>query len=220
MITELGVINSCLYLFNRIFKTGNIPVFFIKYYFFSQLFHNEKLLPESRGKKLIPRILPNTFLDNHPCPRPESVIKDRYQQGAVCLAIYKQEEFAGCFWYIKEKYHEDEVRCVFELLDDDAVWDFDVYVVPKYRLSPVFLKLWDDASQRLMADGYQRSISRISAFNAMSLSSHKRMGAKQLGWAVFLYVGFVQLTLSNLFPYIHFSSNIRSFPVIKFKTKS
>lgn len=219
LIKELGTINASLYLFNLFFKTLNIPVVCIKYYFVSQEFHYKPLLPRNRGENLIVKELPISYQNHHPCPRPQSVIRDRYQQGASCLAVYKQEEFAGCFWYIKKKYHEDEVRCIFDLLDDNSVWDFDVYVAPKYRLSPVFLKLWDNASKKLLAEGYQHSISRISAFNSMSLSSHKRMGAKTLGWAVFLCIGFVQITISNLFPFIHLSLNIESFPVFKLKTK-
>ena len=218
--TELGSINACLYIINRCCKIINIPVFLVKYYFVSQVFHHKPLLPENRGKKLAIKDLPVSYQDKHPCPRPLDVIKDRYKQGAKCLAVYKQDEFAGCFWYVKKQYLEDEVRCVFELLDDDAVWDFDVYVEPKFRLSPVFLKLWDYASQKLLLDGYHRSISRISAFNSMSLSSHKRMGAMPLGWAFFLCIGSVQFMLSSLFPYVHLSFNIKYFPVFKIKTTS
>jgi hypothetical protein len=54
-----------------------------------------------------------------------------------------------------------------------AVWDFDVYVVPAYRLGYTFLKLWDTANAHLRSLGVRWTLSRISAFNAGSLSSQQ-----------------------------------------------
>lgn len=217
LVRQLGVINAGLYAINRFCSFFSIPICFIKYYFVAQILHQKNLLPAKRGKKLNIREISVEFQNNHPCPRPASVIHNRYAQGAVCLAAFNDEEFAGCLWYVKKKYQEDEVRCTYEVDAENSVWDFDVYVEPKYRLTPVFLKMWDNASQRLLDEGYQWSISRISAFNPMSLSSHKRMGAQQLGWAVFFRVGFSQFTLSNLSPYLHISINTKYFPVFKLK---
>ncbi|MDD2759554.1 MAG: hypothetical protein PHH11_04605, partial [Methylomonas sp.] len=95
--------------------------------------------------------------------------------------------------------------------------DFDVYVEPKYRLSPTFLKLWDEASARLLREGVSWSLSRISAFNTMSLSSHKRMGAKIIGWAVFFQMAGIQLTISSLKPFLHISLSNASLPTFEFQ---
>jgi hypothetical protein len=145
------------------------------------------------------------------------VIADRYKQNALCLAAYKDDEFAGCLWYVKNHYREDEVNCAYELGSENLAWDFDVYVVPKFRLTPVFIKLWDTASAKLINSGCYWSLSRISAFNSMSLASHKRMGAKVIGWAVFIQIATVQLTIASISPYLHLSYSKNSFPLFKFQ---
>lgn len=215
LVKQLGVANASLYLINKLAGILSIDLSFNKYYFVSQLLSEKALLPEGKGQQLrVVEVLPDD-IDLHQCFRPAAVIADRYAQGAVCLAAYKGEEFAGCLWYVKPCYREDEVRCLYELSSEQAVWDFDVYVEPKFRLSPVFLKLWDEASAKLLSEDCCWSLSRISAFNAMSLSSHKRMGAKIIGWAVFMRLGIIQITMASFWPYFHISFSESSFPVFK-----
>jgi hypothetical protein len=48
-------------------------------------------------------------------------------------------------------------------------------------------------------------MSRISAFNIGSLSSHERLGAREIGRVAFVIVGPLQVTLSNLRPRFHVS---------------
>jgi hypothetical protein len=79
-----------------------------------------------------------------------------------------------------------------------------------------FLKLWESASFRLIDEGYHWSLSRISAFNPNSLSSHKRMGARIIGWAVFVKMGGNQLAISSIKPFVHFSGSELTWPVFKF----
>lgn len=218
LINQLGLLNALLYISNRL--TSKIPcgLSFNKYYFVLQSLNTLPLLPEGRGKRFQIRELKADDLSSHPCPRPQVVLTDRYHQGAVCLAAYKDEEFAGCLWYTKAHYQEDELRALYRFPSSDFVWDFDVYVEPKYRLSPVFLKLWDEASSRLIAQRYRGSLSRISAFNPMSLSSHKRMGTRVLGWAVFVRLHSLQLTLSSMAPFCHLSCHDLSFPKFDFQS--
>jgi hypothetical protein len=209
---QLGFINTTLYLINYFFLRFKIPFRVIKYYFVAQRLNEKSLLPERRGRNFEVSDI-TSKVKPHPCPRPNSVIFDRYQQGAICLGAYKEQEFAGCFWYVTGKYKEDEVNCLYELVNINSVWDFDVYVVPKFRMSPVFLKLWDDASRQLIKKGIHWSLSRISAFNASSISSHFRMGAELVGWACFICMGSFQLTIASIFPFLHISFNKSSYPV-------
>jgi hypothetical protein len=215
-IKQFGWIDSIFYVLNHLASIVKIDLFFNKYYFAVQPLNADPTLPSEKGKRLrVEWLLPSSIKSN-PCPRPYHVMQDRYCQGSECLAIFKEDVFAGCLWYIKYHYKEDEVRCLYELPEDIAVWDFDVYVDPKFRLSPVFLKLWDAASAKLVNEGVRWSFSRISAFNAMSLSSHKRMGAKIVGWSVFVRMSSLQLTISSLKPYFHLSFSDASYPIFKF----
>ncbi|CAA9889311.1 conserved hypothetical protein [Candidatus Methylobacter favarea] len=212
LIRELGFLNTILHLTNYFFLRFKIPFRVFKYYFVAQRLYEKSLLPDRRGRNIGISDIPSK-VKPHPCPRPNAVIIDRYQQGAVCLGAYKEHEFAGCFWYITDKYKEDEVNCLYKLANIDSAWDFDVYVVPKFRMSPVFLKLWDDASKHLIEQGIHWSLSRISAFNARSISSHLRMGAQLVGWACFICTGSFQLTIASIFPFLHISFNKSSYPV-------
>ncbi len=211
---QIGLVNVYLYSINRIlsfFPSSKL----IKYFYVAQKLSKQPLLSAKRGKNI--EIVDFVNSGNHPCPRPPEVINDRYKQGATSLIAYKNGEFAGCLWYIKDKYKEDEVNCLFELPANDSVWDFDVYVEPKFRLSPVFLKLWDYTSDRLIKENCHWSLSRISAFNPNSLFSHKRMGAVIIGWAVFICLGGIQVTIANVSPFFHVSFRKASFPVFRLK---
>jgi len=212
LISQIGLVDAFLYAFKRIICSLSIVVDFDKYYFVSQRLNTSRLLPEGKGKSFDIVEIFSDSIPSHPCPRPVEVIKDRYQQGAKCLAVFKQQAFCGCLWFVSSEYNEDEFRCRYRL-SDTAVWDFDVYVDPKYRLSPAFLKLWDEANLRLRSEGYVCSISRISAFNPVSLSSHKRMGAVEIGWACFLRIKSLQLSLASIKPYVHFSCREDRLPV-------
>lgn len=215
-IKSFGWVDSIFYIVNRLASIINIDLFFNKYYFVAQSLRAEQSLPSGKGKDLLVEWLSLSTIESNPCPRPYHVLQDRYSQGSECLAVFKGDVFAGCMWYVKSRYKEDEVRCLYELPAHQAVWDFDVYVDPKFRLSPVFLKLWDVASARLVDEGVGWSFSRISAFNTMSLSSHKRMGAIIVGWAVFIRFGNIQMTVSTLSPCFHLSFSDASYPIFKF----
>jgi hypothetical protein len=216
VIRQLGAINACLYLLNRLTSMLGSGLSFNKYYFAAQFINGQPLLPAGKGNQFRVAEVSSQILEIQLPSRPPHVIADRFEQGAVCLAAYKEDDFAGCLWYCKKQYKEDEVRCVFRF-GSEAVWDFDVYVEPKYRLSPAFMKLWDETSRRLVDEGCCWSLSRISAFNPMSLSSHKRMGAKIIGWALFVEIGNIQITIASLKPFLHLSFKQSSFPVFDFQ---
>lgn len=140
------------------------------------------------------------------CPRPAEIIARRYAQGAVCLGIVKNEVLQAFIWLVRGRYDEDVARVRFVLPPSGiAAWDFDVYVAPAYRLGYTFLKLWDAANAYLRQHGVHWSLSRISAFNAGSLASHSRLGAKPFGTATFIILGPMQIMFSTLSPRFHVS---------------
>ena len=101
---------------------------------------------------------------------------------------------AGFLWLASGIYEEDEVRCRYQLANPtETVWDFDVYVEPRFRLGRTFARLWDAANEDLRQRCIRWSISRISAFNPASLAAHARLGALPLGHASFLCLGRLQL---------------------------
>jgi hypothetical protein len=148
-------------------------------------------------------------------PRPAGIIEQRYADGAQCLVASSGDRFAGYLWWRREHYDEDEVRCRFVLADPaSSVWDFDVYVEPRYRLGRTMARLWDAAARRWHADGVRWSFSRISAFNPASLASHARLGLRPVGSAVFVVIGPCQLSLFSAPPSVHVGLGPRARPTL------
>lgn len=146
-------------------------------------------------------------------PRPQAVIARRFSEGARCLAALKSERLIGFLWYQENGYLEDEVRCRYRFDAATTVWDFDVYVDPEFRLGRVFSRLWSTAHRELRARGYRWTISRISAFNAASLSAHARMGARTIGSATFLAIGPLQVSFATVAPRFYLSWRADRYPL-------
>lgn len=213
LINELGAVNALFLALNRflwIISRGRARVF--KYYFVAQPVAPVALVKKTTGSVTI-RKVEQGDAEVKTFPRPAEVIQDRYRQGAHCFAAYKQAEFVGYIWLLLHTYKEDEVRCHFTPLPvGESAWDFDVHVETPYRLGRLFARLWDTANEFLHARGFRWTLSRISAFNPISLTSHVRMGSKILGSAVFVCLGSWQLMLASVRPFIHFST--ASYPQI------
>jgi len=93
------------------------------------------------------------------------------------------------------------------------VWDFDVFVVPRYRLGRTMARLWKAVDADLSAQGVQWSFSRISLFNAESMNSHARLGAVAVGHAIFLVAGKLQLSFSGQAPFFRLGWSQKHRPV-------
>ena len=152
----------------------------------------------------------------HAFPRPRPVFRARFQQDAICYGAFRGNEPIGFIWFTLGPYEEDEVRCVYHPFPKDCTaWDFDVYVAPAYRLTGTFARLWNVAYAHMREHGIEWTVSRISSFNATSLSSHRRMGARDVGRLIFLSVGSLQLMIGSISPRISLSYNQASRPCIE-----
>jgi hypothetical protein len=148
--------------------------------------------------------------------RPSAVIAARFAQGARCLAATTLAgELAGFLWFVPGPYEEDEVRVRFVPTPAGRVaWDFDVSVMPAYRMSRLFGYLWARAGTELRASGITHTVSRISAFNPASLAAHRRLGAVVVGQAVFLCAGSWQLMKAARPARIHLARSPGERPVL------
>ena len=204
---DLGPFNTALYLLHRILSgpsRGRAGI--ERFIFVAQPVPAETHLPANKSvQSAVKRLNPDDPLLTQ-CQRPAAVIAARFAQGAICLAIIKGDQLQGSIWLIERHYDEDVVRARFVLpASGKAVWDFDVYVAPKYRLGFTFLKLWDAANAHIRERGACWTFSRITAFNLGSLASHTRLGARPFGSATFLTLGQIQIMVSNLAPKLHIS---------------
>jgi hypothetical protein len=150
-------------------------------------------------------------------PRPPGTIAKRFADGAACFVAERDGVLGGFIWIKLDRYDEDEVRCDY-LLDSarGIAWDFDAWVAPEFRMTRAFVHLWEAANEYLRLHGCRWSTSRISAFNPVSLASHRRLGAMHLHTGVFLAVGSAQLALFSCRPYFHFGVGAGSRPKLTF----
>jgi hypothetical protein len=217
-LRSLGWINGLLYLTAKVLSRGTGGrARLILYELVAQPVSAEPLLPAHRGKNIrIYEARPDDPLVHSVAGRREGVIRERFSRGARCLVAELRGELAGFLWFMRGDYPEDEVRCLFRPEPpEECVWDYDVFVAEKHRLSPVFLKLWQAANELLSAEGVRWSCSRISGFNPASRGSHARLGATKVGSAVFLVLGKWQFMLASRAPFVHASFSEHSRPVLR-----
>lgn len=203
---ELGFINALYWIVNRLFDRAHIPIRILRYYFIAQPVAPGAMLPARRGRSIEIRMLQPHDSALKDLPLDDAVLMYRFGQNAVCFGAFQDNSIVGCLWVCLATYNEDEVRCRYMLEPaKNTAWDFDVYVTPAARGGFAFLKLWDAANAYLRERNVDWSLSRISAFNPVSLRSHDNFGARRLASALFLRVGQLQLLLSSLKPFVHLS---------------
>ncbi len=218
----IGVANALLYGTARLLvRTTRGRSRLLKYYFVAQPVPAAPTPVYARASKTrIYRVFPGDGIIAQ-FPRPAEVIAKRFADGALCFVAEQAGKLVGYQWVKQESYCEDEVRCLYVLHPPARlVWDFDTYVVPEFRMSRAFAQLWEAVNAFLRQNGYQWSISRISAFNAASLASHKRLGIEHLYAGLFLVAGPVQLAVFSHAPFVHVSAGPASVPRCDFHAPS
>lgn len=198
---ELGTGAALLYLFHKIWRRlgGKLTAYRFAY----QPIPDQRSVAPAVGVEFrwLTAFEPALMVED----RKEAIVRARFERRDRCLAAYKAGELVAFIWIANTHYPEDDARCDYRLEATELVWDYDVYVAPKYRVTRLFAQLWDEANQSLFQDGARWSVSRISAFNAASLRSHQKRGARLTGSAYFIMLGRLQLVLASQSPRIHLS---------------
>ncbi|MFD2367906.1 hypothetical protein [Pseudoduganella sp. GCM10020061] len=213
-LRQLGLADACWYALARgVARISRGHWSLYKYRFVAQPVTTRPLCG-NRGRSVDVRT-EGPGIDPQQFRRRAEVLSQRFAQGAQCLAAYVAGRLAGYLWYCVGPYREDEVRASFVPGSADAAWDFDVQVFSEHQLGFAFARLWDEANRRLHAAGIRWSISRISAFNPGSRAAHARLGAVEIGSAVFLRCGGWQWMAATLAPFVHCSRNDQSVPQLR-----
>ncbi|MCG8611333.1 MAG: hypothetical protein MI864_12440 [Pseudomonadales bacterium] len=218
MIAELGWVATLLYTIDRVLHRVSERMGCYFYYFYQQPL-TERKLPVPTRKVYDFYWLSALNEQIQLLPRPLPVLENRFAQGATCIVAQKEEDqsFLGCAWFAFNVYQEDEVYCIYDFQQcTGAVWDYDVYITPEQRMTRLFLRLWQNAERELVDQGFSSSLSRISAYNAQSVNSHEKFGAKRIGWAVFFKFFKLQVTITSKAPYIGVCFGFHNQPVIRF----
>lgn len=131
---------------------------------------------------------------------PETAVRHRRSMGATCLAARNARgEITGFLWLCDRPFREDEIDLWYEP-GARAAWDLGLYVKPAFRAGRSYAALWAGAADWLAARGLDWSLSRITDYNAASLTAQARMGGRKVGMVWALTLGPWQLTASSLLP--------------------
>lgn len=135
--------------------------------------------------------------------RPVDAIRERIEAGSTCIAALREGELLGFMWLQQGTLEERLVRCHMRVEPSSrVVWDYDFFIQPRYRLGRLFGRLWDAATAMLRERGVEATVSWIRIENRASEQAHARLGAKRIGWAVFLSAFGRQTMITSFAPYL------------------
>lgn len=138
--------------------------------------------------------------------RPPGAIERRFADGSVCIAARKKGRLLGFLWLHFGRLQERLVACDFEALPAElACWDYDVEVLPQYRLGRTFARLWDAAHALLRERGIRSTVSWVLLSNTPSRRSHERLGARPIGWLVVLDIWDRKIAITSSTPIFRFA---------------
>jgi hypothetical protein len=209
--------DACWWILNRALNLGSGGTWRVhRYCFVAQPVPVDQLVPASRARSTIVRVVTAEDPLVGCFPRRRDVIARRFATGATCIAAERDGKFVGFIWLTESQYDEDEVRCTY-VLEGRAAWDFDVHIEPQFRSGRTFARIWDSANAWLREHGYRWTLSRISAFNPGSLAAHRRLGVQPLGTATFVRLGASQVALFSRIPFVHFGWRSDQIPVLRLR---
>ena len=214
---ELGTADTLLYMLDKaLVKLTFNSLLIHKYYITRQPVTSSLSVPATKALDIEIKQLASDDPVLKEMDRPSTTLQQRYALGGQCFAAFKKDQFAGNLWLNFDQYQEDEVRCRYILQPTGhAAWDYDVFVMPKYRFSYVFAKLWDHANQVMHSRGIRYVYSRINYYNISSLQSHKRLGSLVYGTVYFINIGSMQLMFSRHFrPFLQLTTRRAEFPAL------
>lgn len=126
-----------------------------------------------------------------------TVQADRFAQGMTCLGAFNSRlELLGVTWVGVGSFAEDLLAVRFAV-PPHSCWDTGLWVAPQHRFGRAFVALWAGTRAWMDARGLDTSYSRITDHNLASISAHRRMGARFLGYYIFLRIGSWQFSLAT-----------------------
>ena len=200
---EFGWAAGLAYVINRLLRALSPDLGLYVYEFMVQPIGGKPLLPANLSRHLSFQ----EILKGDPAiadmPAREEIKARRFEQGARCLGTYRKGQLIGYIWYATGRHEEDEVRCDY-VLEEQAVsiFDFDLYVLPQYRLGVGFLGVWHGANEILAPQGVRYTFSRLTRFNVASRRAHAHLGWKRVGAGLFLKLWGAEFMASTVAPYV------------------
>lgn len=198
-----GVRDGTLYLMHRLLRRVSSRCGLFVYDVTAQSVTAKPLLPERWARNLRCAEIPQGHPDIAAMPARDEIKLQRFAQGAICLGVYRDDQLLGYIWYCFGGYDEDEVRFHYELTDRRrTVFDFDLYILPEYRMGIGFAAVLHFANQYLLSKGVDYSFSRLTRFNLASRRSHSHIGLATVASTYCLQLGPLEIVVSSISPYV------------------
>jgi hypothetical protein len=206
LFKEFGFFAGLLYISDRFLANISPHLRLYFYEIMVQPIHKESLIPARLTKNLEIREIKRGDPEVELMPARADIKEARFEQNAVCLGAFQKGKFIGYMWFCSYAYEEDEVRCSFLLSPvDEAVFDFDFYLFPEYRMGLGFIGMWSGANKFLSDRGIKYTFSRLTRTNIASRRAHSHLGWKCVGQTLFLQAWRLQFMAATIFPYFHLS---------------
>lgn len=203
---EFGLFPGLIYIIDRFFGVFSSNLRLFCYELLVQPIPEKPLIPPNMTKQLEIQEIKHGDPEIDLMPARPDIKESRFNQNATCLGVYQGGKFIGYIWLCFHAYEEDEVRCTFiPSPENEAVFDYDLYIFPEYRMGLAFLGLWNGTNEFLRNRGIKYSFSRLTRFNLQSRRSHQHLGCKRVAQAVFLKIWQVEFMVATIFPYINLS---------------
>lgn len=208
---EFGLVAGALYATDRVLSRLTPHARLLVYDLVAQPIGGTRILSAERSRKLHWKELGPGDPDLGAIAAPPAVREQRFAQGATCLATYSDGRLVGYVWLCPDRYDEDEARCTYLLQPSgEGVFDFDLVVLPEYRMGFGFASVWHCTSEYLQGRGVSCSFSRITRFNLASRRSHARLGAVRIGRMITVKLWRLELIVATVPPHLHLSTSRRA----------
>ncbi len=205
-IREFGLVAGLLYATDRFFQRLSSSLRLHAYRFMVQPITEKPLLPARFARRLEIREIRRGDPEVALMPARPEIKESRFAQDAICLGAFQNGQFMGYIWFRFGAYEEDEVRCTYlPAPEGQSIFDFDLYIFPEHRLGIAFAGIWDGANQYLRKRGVKFTFSRLTQSNYASRRAHDHLGWKEVGRAVFLQAGRLEVMAATVFPYLNLS---------------
>lgn len=203
---EFGLLTGALYVIDRGLRWISPSLGIFVYELMVQPIGSKNLLAAHRTKNLTFSMIERGHPAIELMPARPEIKESRFEQGAICLGVFRNEELIGYAWFCFNAYEEDEVRCTYALaVPSQSVFDFDFYVMPEHRMGIGFVAVWHGANEYLRARGIKYTFSRLTRSNLASRRAHARLGWKCVGKALFLRAWRAELMISTTAPFLFVS---------------
>lgn len=202
-VTAFGLGDGILYLFHQVLRRASSGCGLHVYELMAQPITSAPLLPDNLAKQLTFTEIPAGHSDIANMPAREEIKTRRFEQGARCLGVYLKGQLTGYIWYCFGSYEEDEVRYTYQMAEPEhTVFDFDLHVLPKYRMGIGFLAVMHAFNQHLASKGVDYSFSRLTRFNLASRKSHSHLGLVPIARTYCLQIGKLEIMFAGISPFI------------------